>query len=311
MQDIWTYLKGAEKPVVIYGMGDGCDKIIAVCKEKGVPVSGIFASDEYVRDKTVHGFKLTTYAEAKEKFGDMIVLLAFGVCRQDLMEKIINLSKKEELYAPEVPLFGGGLFDTAYYEENREKLDEVENMLSFVHNELVNRARVNLAEKTHEATTYEEFLDVAENKPGFIKAMWCGDRACEDKLKEEAGVTSRCIPFEQEQISDVCPVCGNVLHSMGEAAISCHGVMLTPAQAEETDEHHMIFIEGVEDEYFVRIDHEMTKNHYISFVSYVTCDRVQTIKFYPEGNPETRINPRGSGYLYFYCNKHGLMRKKI
>ena len=63
----------------------------------------------------------------------------------------------------------------------------------------------------------------------------------------------------------VCPVCGNVLHSMGEAAISCHGVMLTPAQAEETDEHHMIFIEGVEDEYFVRIEHEMTKQHYIYF----------------------------------------------
>ena len=130
MQDIWTYLKGAEKPVVIYGMGDGCDKIIAVCKEKGVTVSGIFASDEYVRDKVVHGFRVTNYAEAKEKFGDMIVLLAFGVFRQDLMEKIIDLSKKEELYAPEVPLFGGGLFDGAYYEENLEKLSKVENMLS-------------------------------------------------------------------------------------------------------------------------------------------------------------------------------------
>lgn len=130
MQDIWTYLKGAEKPVVIYGMGDGCDKIMAVCKEKGITVSGIFASDEYVRDKVVHGFQLTTYAKAKEKFGDMIVLLAFGVFRWDLMEKIVALAEKEELYAPEVPLFGGGLFDTDFYNENQEKLSAVEKMLS-------------------------------------------------------------------------------------------------------------------------------------------------------------------------------------
>ena len=66
----------------------------------------------------------------------------------------------------------------------------------------------NLAEKTSVATTYDEFLDAAENKPGFIKAMWCGDSECEDKLKEVAGVTSRCIPFEQEAISDTCVCCG-------------------------------------------------------------------------------------------------------
>lgn len=130
MQDIWTYLKQATKPIVIYGMGDGCDKILAVCEERGIRVSGIFASDEYVRDKIVHGFPLTSYAKAKETFGDMIVLLAFGVFRPELMEKIVALSKKEEFYAPEVPLFGGGLFDKAFYNENLEKIVEVEKMLS-------------------------------------------------------------------------------------------------------------------------------------------------------------------------------------
>jgi len=130
MQDIWTYLKGAKKPIVIYGMGDGCDKILAVCKEKDIRISGIFASDEYVREKVVHGFPLTSYAQAKETFGDMIVLLAFGVFRDDLMEKIRSLAEKEELYAPEVPLFGGGLFDEAFYQANREKLLQVEEMLS-------------------------------------------------------------------------------------------------------------------------------------------------------------------------------------
>ena len=67
---------------------------------------------------------------------------------------------------------------------------------------------------TYEARTMEELKDIADNKPGFIKAMWCGDRACEDKLKEFAGVTSRCMPDEQEQISDVCVCCGKKAKKM-------------------------------------------------------------------------------------------------
>ena len=98
---LWDYLKQSEKSIVIYGMGDGCDKILSVCKEKGITVSGIFASDEYVRNKPVHGFPVTSFAKAKEQFGDMIVLLAFGVFRDDLMEKILSMAEEVELYAPD------------------------------------------------------------------------------------------------------------------------------------------------------------------------------------------------------------------
>lgn len=104
----------------------------------------------------------------------------------------------------------------------------------------------------------------------------------------------------------VCPVCGNIVHSMGEAVIQCHGIMLSPCQAEETDENHMIFIEKVEDEYFVRIDHEMTKQHYISFVAAVSSDRIQMIKLYPEGNAEGRFKINGVKRIVFYCNRDGL-----
>ena len=98
-------------------------------------------------------------------------------------------------------------------EKNFVSLDnleaEVENMLAFVHNELVARAEKNLAEKTSEARSYEEFLDIAENKLGFIKAMWCGDVECEDKLKDTTGgVKSRCIPFVEDHLSDKCVCCG-------------------------------------------------------------------------------------------------------
>jgi len=104
----------------------------------------------------------------------------------------------------------------------------------------------------------------------------------------------------------VCPVCGNIIHCMGEAVINCHGVLLTPSQPEETDEDHKIFIERVEDEYYVRIEHDMTKTHYISFVAALSSDKIQMIKLYPEGNPEARFKMNGVKKIFFYCNRDGL-----
>lgn len=104
----------------------------------------------------------------------------------------------------------------------------------------------------------------------------------------------------------VCPVCGNIIHSMGEAVIQCHGVQLQPEEAEPTDEEHKIFVERVEDEYYVRIEHEMSKSHYISFIAAVSKDRMQMVKLYPEGNAEARFKINGVEKIYFYCNRSGL-----
>ena len=104
----------------------------------------------------------------------------------------------------------------------------------------------------------------------------------------------------------VCPVCGNVIHSMGEAVIHCHGVALTPAEEEEPDESHALSVERVEDEYFVTMDHEMTKQHYISFIAAVSPDRIQIVKLYPEGNAEARFKLSGVRKICWYCNRDGL-----
>jgi DNA-binding XRE family transcriptional regulator/desulfoferrodoxin (superoxide reductase-like protein) len=109
----------------------------------------------------------------------------------------------------------------------------------------------------------------------------------------------------------VCPLCGNIIRTTGEAIVSCCGITLPSLEAEEVDSRHEIKLTKVEEEYFMEINHDMTKNHYISFVAHLTSDRVQFVKFYPEGNAETRLNLRGGGYLYIYCNKHGLMKKKL
>ena len=108
----------------------------------------------------------------------------------------------------------------------------------------------------------------------------------------------------------VCPVCGNVIHSAGNSLISCCGVTLPPLEAEEADEDHAVRVEQVEDEQFVTLCHPMTKEHYISFLVFVTTDRIQMVKLYPEGNAETRLQLRGSGMLYWYCNHHGLFKEK-
>ena len=104
----------------------------------------------------------------------------------------------------------------------------------------------------------------------------------------------------------VCPVCGNVIHSMGEAVIHCHGILLAPCQAEETNEDHVLFIEKVEDEYYVRIEHDMTKEHYISFIAALSPDKIQMTKLYPEGNAEGRVKINGVKRILFYCNRDGL-----
>ena len=109
----------------------------------------------------------------------------------------------------------------------------------------------------------------------------------------------------------VCPVCGNIIRTVGDAVVSCCGITLPPLEAEEPDEAHRVIIEKVEDEHFITVSHDMTKEHYISFVVYLTSDRVQFVKLYPEGNAETRLKLRGLGWLYIYCNKHGLMKQKV
>ena len=108
----------------------------------------------------------------------------------------------------------------------------------------------------------------------------------------------------------VCPLCGNAVHSLGNAVVSCCGITLPPLEAEQTDDDHAITVETVEDEHFITVHHPMTKQHFISFVAFVTADRIQMVKLYPEGNAETRLQLRGIGQIYFFCNRHGLFRHK-
>ena len=106
----------------------------------------------------------------------------------------------------------------------------------------------------------------------------------------------------------VCPICGNVITSSGEAVISCCGITLPPLELENTDSAHDIYIEQVEDECYITLVHEMSKEHYISFIAAIKEDGCEMKKLYPEGPAEARFKRSGLRWLYYYCNQHGLFR---
>lgn len=127
---------------------------------------------------------------------------------------------------------------------------------------------------------------------------------------EEIQNTNRCANMLRS-LWYVCPVCGNVIHSTGQAMVCCCGIALPPMEAEPVDDAHGIRTEIVEDEYYVTMDHPMTKEHYISFLAAVSDNGVQLVKLYPEGNAEARFKRNRTKYLYACCNRHGLFRVKI
>ena len=104
----------------------------------------------------------------------------------------------------------------------------------------------------------------------------------------------------------VCPVCGNAIQATGEAVITCCGITLPPLEAENPDPEHVISLEVVEDEYYVTLDHPMTKTHYISFLAAVSDQSVQFVKLYPEGDAATRFKINRVERIYAYCNHHGM-----
>ena len=109
----------------------------------------------------------------------------------------------------------------------------------------------------------------------------------------------------------VCPICGNIIQSTGEAVVSCCGIVLPALEAEPEDDAHHLQLEKVEDEYFVTIPHEMSKTHFISFIMAVKDDGCEIRKLYPEGDAEARFKISRTKSFLYYCNQHGLFKVPV
>ncbi|MBE6585982.1 MAG: FkbM family methyltransferase [Ruminococcaceae bacterium] len=131
--DLWHYLKIQSddgRPILLYGMGNGADKILAVCEKFGITVKDCFASDGFVRGHSFHGRRVLSFSEARKLYGDdMLVLLSFASSRPDVLELIERVAAVCELYAPDVPVCGNILFDNAFYEAHKEDFFAVRTLL--------------------------------------------------------------------------------------------------------------------------------------------------------------------------------------
>lgn len=129
--DLWTYLKSTDKKIILYGMGDGAEKIKAVLDERGIEISDIMASDDFVRGQSFLGYRVKKLSEIEEEYGsDFVILVCFGSQIPEVMEHIYEISEKHELYAPNVPVVGEGVFDLEYAKANSEDFQKVYKMLA-------------------------------------------------------------------------------------------------------------------------------------------------------------------------------------
>lgn len=137
--DLWQRLSCAEKPIWLYGMGDGADKILNELYRRNISVSGVFASDGFVRRQSFRGFTVKSYGEAREKSGEIIVLVCFGTSRADVLCNIYRIAGEQELYAPDVPVVGEEVFDSEYAAAHEKELRQVYEMLADEQSRLVFR----------------------------------------------------------------------------------------------------------------------------------------------------------------------------
>lgn len=127
-EELWSKLKKEKKPIVLYGMGNGAEKVISALEKHGLTVSGVFASDGFVRGHSFLGMKVMTYAETVERFGDFTVLISFGSSLPDVMANMKRIAEMRETYAPDVPVAGDDLFTADFYEKNKKSIDAARNV---------------------------------------------------------------------------------------------------------------------------------------------------------------------------------------
>lgn len=130
MKDLWTSLSEQSKPIVLYGMGNGADKIADELERRGMEVAAYFASDDFVRGQLFRGKRVMKYAEVKELYPDCVILVAFASQLPDVMARIYAIDDENELYVPDVPVVGGRVFDATFYEENLALIEEARTLFA-------------------------------------------------------------------------------------------------------------------------------------------------------------------------------------
>ena len=125
MKDLWSYLKTVTKPIVLYGIGNGADKVVKRLNHDKVKISGVFSSSGFKKNKKYNGHIIKDYATLKSELGDIIILVCFGSHLPEVMENVKKLSRENELYIPDVPVTGEDIFDIDFARKYKNELEKV------------------------------------------------------------------------------------------------------------------------------------------------------------------------------------------
>lgn len=206
-KDIWQYLKESDLPVILYGMGDGADKIIKVLDSLGIKISDIFASDEFVRGHSFHGFKVKKYAEISNSYDNANVLLCFGAKTPELYERFNLISKRFNFFAPDVPVIGEGLFTLDYFNLNETKIKQAYEMLSdniskftfenIILYKLSGEIKYLTLSDTSKNEAFINVLDLSDNEKFFDLGAYRGD-TIEEFISTVNGKYSKIIAVEPD-----------------------------------------------------------------------------------------------------------------
>ncbi|MBO4971888.1 MAG: FkbM family methyltransferase [Clostridia bacterium] len=189
---LWENLKNEKRPILLYGMGNGADKILACCERFGINISGVFASDGFVRNKTFHGMQIRSYSESKRIFGeDIVVLLSFATSLPDVIENIKKIASEVELYAPDVPVYGENIFDKEFISVHFDELEKAFHLMTDARSrELFTdiikykiSGNISYLDKTDDEDDYMRNLIFAERFSSYVDAgAYKGDTILRQKI---------------------------------------------------------------------------------------------------------------------------------
>ena len=185
MKTVWERAKETDKPILLYGTGNGADKIIDELTRLGIGIDGVFAGDGFVRKRTFRGFDVLSYDEAKAQFGKFLVLLAFGSSRTEVIKNFIRIAREQEFYSVDVPVFGDNIFNRSFFEKHKAEIEQVRSMLADeqskkVFDNIVNfklTGNINLLFdcETPVSEAYENILNLSDNEVYMDLGAFNGD----------------------------------------------------------------------------------------------------------------------------------------
>lgn len=226
--DLWSYLKSANKPILLYGMGNGAEKVYNRLIKDGVKPVGVFASDEFVRGHSFLGYRVMRFSEVCELYDDFIILLCFASCIDSVIERIKELAGKYELYVPDVPVAGEDIFDLAFAKAHYEQLnaayrllcDEtskqvMQDMISF---KLSGKLDLLFNFESERAQAYKDILDIKDNESFVDLGAYNGD-TIRELLEYTGGKVNKILAVEPDGYS-YKKLCKYILQSEADFIIT-------------------------------------------------------------------------------------------